>query len=98
MRLMLILGMALLLIGSVYASLDVRIEGKSEFFVGDDLRKSDRTWMHKSRTIDKDKDQYSEIVTEPETGEVIHRCEEPLSKHRGHGSAKTKKDTDLSNK
>lgn len=29
---------------------------------------------------------YSEKVTLRDTGEVIHRCEEPLDKHQGHGS------------
>jgi hypothetical protein len=37
-------------------------------------------------------DHYSETVTICETGEVTHRCEEALSVHRGHGSAKVPKD------
>jgi hypothetical protein len=31
---------------------------------------------------------YSEKVTLCETEEVIHECDEPLTDHRGHGSAK----------
>lgn len=61
---------------------------RREFFVGDELRKSDGKWMKKERNIDKDNNKYKEIVTDPETGEVVHHCEEPLKKHTGHGSAK----------
>jgi hypothetical protein len=32
-------------------------------------------------------DRYHEKVTMKDTGEVIHECNEPLSEHRGHGSA-----------
>jgi hypothetical protein len=42
------------------------------------------------RVMDRNTDWYSETVTMRDTGEVIHRCEEPLSKHQGHGSAKPK--------
>jgi hypothetical protein len=42
------------------------------------------------RVIDRDNDRYFERVTDYETGEVIHLREEPLSEHRGHGSAKKK--------
>lgn len=41
----------------------------------------------KKRIIDKDKDYYYEHVEDYE-GKVIHHCEEPLSKHYNHGSAK----------
>ena len=60
-----------------------------EFLTGDDQRKTDGKWMRKRREIDKDRDTYFEEVVDPDTGELFHRCEEPLSKHRGHGSAKT---------
>ena len=61
-----------------------------DIFSGDDLRKSDNRWMKKERVIDKDKNLYKEIVTDPATGKVIHHTEEPLSQHSGHGSAKFK--------
>ncbi len=64
-----------------------------EFFEGDDLRKSDGKWMSKSRVIDKYNDKYLEKVTDPETGDVVHHCEEPLSDHFGHGSDKFKKES-----
>lgn len=58
-----------------------------EFFEGDDLRKSDGKWMQKRRIIDKTNDNYLEKVVDPETGDVVHSCEEPLSEHFGHGAA-----------
>ncbi len=33
-------------------------------------------------------DLYSETVKDEETGELLHHCEEPLSQHSRHGSAK----------
>lgn len=47
--------------------------------------------MQKERLIDWGNDRYKEVVTDPETGIIVHHCEEPLSKHRGHGSAKKTK-------
>ena len=46
--------------------------------------------MKLERHIDRDNDHYHEKVTDPETGEIIHESDEPLSEHQGHGSAKTK--------
>ena len=63
---------------------------RQDIFTGDDLRKSDNKWMTKERIIDKDKNLYKETVIDPATGEVVHHCEEPLSDHFGHGSAKFK--------
>jgi uncharacterized Zn finger protein (UPF0148 family) len=59
-----------------------------EVKVGDDLRKSDGKWMSKERAIDREADRYDETVTDPETGDVVHECHEPLSKHTDRGSAK----------
>lgn len=41
------------------------------------------------RIIDRRNNHYSEQVTLLDSGEVVHRCDEPLSDHQGHGSAKT---------
>ena len=49
--------------------------------------------VHRDRIIDRDNDQYFEKITDYESGQVIHHCEEPLSQHRGHGAAKLKKST-----
>jgi DNA-directed RNA polymerase subunit RPC12/RpoP len=45
-------------------------------------------WVQKVRRINRRDDRYFEEVIDPETGDVIHRCDEPLSEHRDHGSAK----------
>lgn len=58
------------------------------FFAGSEQRKSDGKWMNKGRIIDRDNDKYKEVVTDPVTGEIIRKCDEPLSTHQGHGSAK----------
>lgn len=40
------------------------------------------------RVLDRQNDRYFEKVTICESGEVTHLCEEPLTDHRDHGSAK----------
>jgi phage FluMu protein Com len=59
-----------------------------EQFSGDDLHRKSGKWMMKQRVIDREKDKYKEVVTDPETGKVVRHCEEPLTKHTGRGSAK----------
>ena len=44
--------------------------------------------MRRIMRIDRENDQYQEVVTDPSTGEAVHRCEEPLSQHTGHGDAR----------
>ena len=63
---------------------------RKDFFTGDDLHRKSGKWYKKERCIDKDNNHYKELVFDPETGEIIHHCEEPLSEHRGHGSDKKK--------
>lgn len=60
----------------------------------DEELKSGDTWSHKlqkpvhrRRRIDRRSNEYEEVVTDPDTGEVLHSCKERLSEHRGHGSA-----------
>ncbi len=62
-----------------------------ESMSGDDLHRKTGKWMKKIRVINRDKDEYKEIVTDPKTNSVVHKCEEPLSKHTGHNSAKKSK-------
>ncbi len=66
------------------------------FFIGEEERRADGKWMKKERTIDRDRNRYTETVTDPDTGEVVHKCDEELKKHIGHGSA-IRKET-MSNK
>ena len=71
-----------------------RHEGSRKVFLesltGASFYRDLKKWVRRKRIIDRDNHWYSEIITDPETCEVIHRCEEPLSQHRGHGSAKEK--------
>ena len=59
-----------------------------EGFTGDDLYRKTGRWMHKVQIVDREQDRYFKEIVDPATGEVVRRCEEPLSEHRGHGTAK----------
>ena len=58
------------------------------FIEGASYWRDEKKWMHREMRVDKVQDRYREVISDPETGEVIHQCEEPLSKHRGHGDDK----------
>lgn len=60
------------------------LEGRS----GDDLHRKTGKWMFLEQVIDRAKNWYKELITDPETGEVVRHCEEPLTDHRDRGSAK----------
>lgn len=60
----------------------------SEHVQGADWSVKLRRHVHKTRTIDRLNDWYEEKVIDPETGEVLRDCAEPLSQHCNHGSAK----------
>jgi hypothetical protein len=47
-----------------------------------------KRWMRRTRVIDRENDCYAEKVVDPQTGETVHHCDEPLSAHQGHGSAR----------
>ncbi len=76
----------------------VRLKDKTKGFkkslretsAGDDYHRKSKQWNLLDRVIDRQHDQYKEVIKNKE-GVVIHKCEEPLSNHRGHGSAKKKK-------
>ena len=40
------------------------------------------------RVIDREINIYHEKVIDPKSGAVVHECDEPLTAHYGHGSAK----------
>lgn len=61
---------------------------QSEFQAGEEKSISRKKFVEKIRKIDRASNEYFERVTDPETGEIIHQCSEPLTKHLGHGSAK----------
>ncbi len=58
---------------------------------GDDLHRKTGRWMKLQRIIDRENDRYYERVTDPRSGNVVHECDEPLSEHKGHGSARPKR-------
>jgi hypothetical protein len=74
--------------------LKVRHEGERRPFrlgkYGDSLHRLSGKWNRREMTVDRENDRYTERVIDGETGEVIHDVDEPLSDHRGHGSAKDK--------
>lgn len=45
-------------------------------------------WMHRQKTENRKDNRYTEVVWDPDTGEIIHECEEPLRDHQDHGSAR----------
>jgi hypothetical protein len=56
--------------------------------VGDDLHWKSDIWNRLKRFVDRENDEYHELITNPETGVVIREIHEPLSQHQGHGAAK----------
>ena len=60
--------------------------------VGDDLHRKTGRWMKLHRVIDRLRNWYHERVTDPASGQVMHECNEPLTEHKGHDSAKPKPD------
>jgi hypothetical protein len=63
---------------------------RADVFSGHDQSKTYRKWYLKERIVDKDRDYYMEKLTDPETGKIVHFCEQKLSEHQGRGSAKKK--------
>jgi hypothetical protein len=57
--------------------------------VGGDLHHDSGKWMYMEQVVDREKNSYKKIFKDPETGTVIHECEEPLDKHKGNGPART---------
>lgn len=73
-----------------------KIQGKKkpvkDFYFGDEYSKSRHKYVDKTRIIDRENDKYVEIVKDKESNEIIHECQEHLTEHFGHGSAKFKKE------
>jgi hypothetical protein len=63
----------------------------SRIIQGDDMYRDTGKWNYLERVFDYENDYYIEKITDPLTGEIIKECKEPLSEHKGHGSAKFKK-------
>ena len=61
-----------------------------ELIQGDELTYATGLWATKRRLVDKENDRYQERVVEQGTGKVLRDIDEPLSAHRGRGSARHK--------
>ena len=59
----------------------------NEQLVGDEFHRDTQTWRKRQRLFDRDGDRYVEVITDAD-GNEVHRCEEPLSAHVGHGTAR----------
>lgn len=59
-----------------------------ETITGSEYSQSLGRYVRKERIIDRENDRYRERVVDPETGEVLHEADEPLSEHQGYGSDK----------
>lgn len=59
------------------------IEGKW----GEDLHRLSGVWHRLRRVIDRENSRYVEKIEAPD-GTIVRDVDEPLSDHRGHGSAK----------
>jgi len=63
-----------------------------EVKTGDSFFRKAQVWVRRMMRIDRRNKRYMEHVVCPRTGETIHYCDEPLEKHKGHGSARKKSD------
>jgi len=62
-----------------------------ELISGDDLFRLFVQWNTLTQVIDRTRNYYLKIVTDPRSGTVIRHCEEPLDKHQNRGDAKYRK-------
>ena len=60
-----------------------------EGFTGMDLSRDLGRLMRKESIYDRAGNRRFELVVDPQTGDVIHHCDEPLTEHTGRGSART---------
>ena len=73
----------------------IRLRGKrkgrkkttSEIVSKNDFHHDSKEQRQINRVIDFENDHYTEIIKDKE-GKILHYCNEPLTKHRGRGSAK----------
>ncbi|HEX5132088.1 MAG TPA: hypothetical protein VFX92_06340 [Candidatus Krumholzibacteria bacterium] len=65
-----------------------REKARQRFKAADELSRDRGTRVWREWSADRDRNLYKEKVTDLETGEIIHECDEPLSEHRGHGRDK----------
>ena len=59
---------------------------------GDDLHRVTGLWSSLLRVIDRRRNRYQEQIVDIESGEILRNVDEPLTDHRGRGSAKGQSD------
>jgi len=55
---------------------------------GDSFWHDGQKWVQRTLRVDIGGNHYFEMIFDPESGQVIHLCNEPLNQHIGHGGAK----------
>jgi hypothetical protein len=62
-----------------------------EVKLADEVYRKTGERTHREKIEDRENDRYQENVVSQATGAVLHECDEPLSDHQGHGSARKTK-------
>jgi hypothetical protein len=53
-----------------------------------DWHRDEARWSVRNKVVNRADDEYHEVITDLESGNVVHECHEPLSRHTGHGDAR----------
>jgi hypothetical protein len=64
-----------------------KVKPYREAFTGFDYHRDTREWRQVYRVVDREGDRYTERIMDA-AGNVVRDVDEPLSDHRGHGTAK----------
>lgn len=62
----------------------------AKFYEKRELFRKTGRWHRIRRRFDKRTDEYEEVIHDEKSGALVRSHSEPLSKHRGHGSARKK--------
>ena len=63
-----------------------KVKPYREAFTGFDYHRDTREWRQVYRVVDREGDRYTERIMDA-AGNVVRDVDEPLSEHRGHGTA-----------
>jgi DNA-directed RNA polymerase subunit RPC12/RpoP len=67
-----------------------KVKPHRETFTGFDYHQDSKEWRQVSRVVDREADRYTERIVDA-AGNVVRDVDEPLSEHRGHGTAKRRR-------
>jgi DNA-directed RNA polymerase subunit RPC12/RpoP len=67
-----------------------KVKPHRETFTGFDYHQDSAEWRQVSRVVDREADRYTERIVDA-AGNVVRDVDEPLSEHRGHGTAKRRR-------